>query len=105
MRTLVFLLALALASPVLAQDAAVKIDNFVFQPEALTVSPGTKVTWTNEDDIPHLVVEVPSKNGDPLFRSPALDTDATFSFTFAKPGTYDFFCALHPHMVGKIIVK
>ena len=105
MRSLAFLLALLFAAPALADDATVKIDNFFFQPDALTVSPGTKVTWTNEDDIPHLVVEVPSKNGDPLFRSPALDTDDSFSFTFAEPGEYDFFCALHPHMVGKIIVK
>ena len=100
-----FALFLLLSAPAFAADASVKIDNFVFQPEALTVPPGTKVTWTNDDDIPHLVVEAPSKNGDPLFRSPALDTDDSFSFTFEEPGVYDFFCALHPHMVGKIIVE
>ena len=97
---------LLLATPAFAQTpATIAIDNFVFKPEVLTVPAGTKVTWTNEDDIPHLVVDIPSKNGDPLYRSPALDTDDSFSFTFTEPGTYDFFCALHPHMVGKIVVE
>lgn len=96
---------LLLVAPACAQDATVKIDNFVFQPQDLTVPVGTRITWTNDDDIPHLVVEIPQTNGDPAFRSPALDTEDTFSFTFDKPGVYDYFCALHPHMVGKIIVE
>jgi plastocyanin len=85
-----------------AQNATAKvtIDNFTFAPAELTISVGTTVTWENHDDIPHSVVE---KNK--LFRSQALDTGDSFSFTFASAGTYDYFCGLHPHMVGKIIVK
>jgi plastocyanin len=81
-------------------DAKVTIDNFTFAPAELTVSLGTTVTWDNHDDIPHSVVE---KNK--LFRSNALDTDESYSFTFTQAGVYDYFCGLHPHMVGKIIVK
>jgi plastocyanin len=81
-------------------DAKVTIDNFTFAPAELTVSAGTTVTWDNHDDIPHSVVE---KNK--LFRSKALDTDESYSFTVTQAGVYDYFCGLHPHMVGKIIVK
>ncbi|MGC1666504.1 MAG: plastocyanin/azurin family copper-binding protein, partial [Bradyrhizobium sp.] len=67
----------------------------------LTVPVGTTVKWTNRDDIPHTVVETGSR----VFRSKALDTDDTFSYTFANAGTFTYFCSLHPQMVGKIIVK
>lgn len=83
-----------------AVDSSVKIDNFTFSPSALTVKVGTKVTWTNEDDIPHTVNATAG-----AFKSGALDTDQAFSFTFAKPGTYQYFCALHPHMTGTIVVE
>ena len=83
-----------------ADELKVTIDNFTFAPAELTVSVGTTVAWGNHDDIPHLVVE---KNK--LFRSKALDTDESYSFTFTRAGVYDYFCGLHPHMVGKIIVK
>ena len=87
---------------VAAQDATnmVTIDNFTFTPPELTVAVGTTVKWVNHDDIPHLVV-----NKDKAFRSKALDTDDSFSYTFASAGIFDYFCALHPHMVGKVIVK
>jgi plastocyanin len=87
---------------VAAQDATnvVTIDNFTFRPPELTVAVGTTVKWINHDDIPHLVV-----NKDKAFRSKALDTDDSFSYTFASAGTFDYFCGLHPHMVGKVIVK
>jgi plastocyanin len=87
---------------VAAQDAGnvVTIDNFTFGPKELTVAVGTTVKWVNHDDIPHTVVE---KNT--TFRSKALDTDDAYSFTFASAGSFDYFCGLHPHMVGKIIVK
>ena len=87
---------------VAAQDATnvVTIDNFTFTPPELTVAVGTTVKWVNHDDIPHLVV-----NKDKAFRSTALDTDDSFSYTFASAGTFDYFCGLHPHMVGKIIVR
>ena len=79
---------------------AVTIGNFTFKSTMLTVKPGTTVTWTNSDDIPHTVV---SKDG--LFRSKVLDTGDHFSFTFAKPGQFGYFCSLHPHMTGTIVVK
>jgi len=84
-----------------AEDAnAVKIDNFTFTPPDLTIAVGTTVKWINHDDIPHSVVDK-SK----AFRPKALDTHDAYSFTFASAGTFDYFCGLHPHMVGKIIVK
>jgi plastocyanin len=78
----------------------VKIDNFSFGPEAATVSTGTTVTWTNRDDIPHTVV---STEG--VFKSKVMDTDEKFSFTFTKPGTFPYFCSIHPKMTGKIVVQ
>ena len=87
---------------VAAQDTSdvVTIDNFTFSPKAVTVAVGTTVKWVNHDDIPHTVVE---KNT--TFRSKALDTDDSYSYTFTSAGTFDYFCGLHPHMVGQIIVK
>jgi plastocyanin len=84
------------------QPGAVTISNFAFGPSILTVAPGTKVTWTNKDEEPHTVT---SADGGQMFKSPALDTDDKFSFTFDKPGTYKYFCSVHPHMTGMIIVK
>jgi len=78
----------------------VKISNFVFAAQTITVAPGTTVTWVNEDDIPHTVV---AKNQ--AFRSKVLDTGERFSFTFAKAGDFDYFCSLHPHMTGRILVR
>ena len=93
--------ALLAFGAVAAEEAsAVTIDNFTFTAPELTVAVGTTVKWVNHDDIPHSVVE---KNK--TFRSKALDTDDSYSFTFASDGTYDYFCGLHPHMQGKIIVK
>jgi plastocyanin len=83
-----------------ASPATVEIDNFAFAPGALTVAAGTTVTWKNEDDSPHRIGD---KNG--TFTSAALDTDDTFSHTFATPGEYPYICTIHPYMVGKIIVK
>ena len=90
----------ATAAPPAATGPTVRIDNFVFGPETLTVTPGTTVTWINQDDIPHTVVA-----NDKSFKSKVLDTDERFSFTFTKPGEYGYFCSLHPHMTGKVIVK
>ncbi len=86
--------------PAVAADMAVKIDNFTFAPQRLTIKAGTTVTWTNDDDIPHTVT-----SSTKAFRSKALDTDDKFSFTFATAGTYDYFCSLHPHMTGTIVVE
>jgi plastocyanin len=79
--------------------AQVKIDNFAFTPQELTVKAGTKVTFVNHDDIPHSVV-----SSDGKFHSKALDTDDSFVFTFATPGEFGYFCGLHPHMTAKIVV-
>jgi plastocyanin len=83
-----------------ASPATVKIDNFTFAPATLTVTAGTTVTWKNEDDSPHRIGD---NNG--TFKSAALDTDDTFSHTFAAPGEYPYICTIHPYMAGKIIVK
>ena len=83
-----------------AAAASVSIDNFTFKDPVVTVKPGTTVTWTNADDIPHTVV---AKDGS--FKSKVLDTGDRFSFTFAKPGQFGYFCSIHPHMTGTIVVK
>jgi plastocyanin len=83
-----------------ASPATVKIDNFTFAPATLTVTAGTTVTWKNEDDSPHRIGD---NNG--TFKSAALDTDDTFSHTFAALGEYPYICTIHPYMAGKIIVK
>jgi amicyanin len=91
---------LAFGAVAAQEENVVTIDNFTFTAPELTVAVGTTVKWVNHDDIPHSVVDK-SK----AFRSKALDTDDAYSFTFASAGTFDYFCGLHPHMVGKIIVK
>ncbi len=87
-------------APLRAEDATVKIDNFTFAPALLTVKTGTTVRWLNEDDIPHTVA-----SSTRAFKSKALDTDDSFSFTFGAPGTYEYFCSLHPHMKATIVVE
>jgi plastocyanin len=81
--------------------ATLSIDNFTFTPATLTVKAGTTVTWTNKDDIPHAIASATNT----FAKSKALDTDDTFSFTFTAPGTYKYFCYLHPRMVGSIVVE
>ncbi len=83
------------------QPAAISIDNFTFTPQTLTVKAGTTVTWTNRDDIPHGV----ASDNNAFARSKALDTDDSYSSTFTTPGTYKYFCYVHPHMTGTIVVK
>jgi plastocyanin len=83
-----------------AADVAVKIDNFVFGPQAITVPVGTTVTWTNSDAISHTVVST-----DGVFKSKVMDTDEKFSYTFTKAGTYSYYCSVHPKMTGQVVVK
>jgi plastocyanin len=83
-----------------AANAEVKIDNFVFGPQTLTVPVGATVTWTNKDDIPHTTVST-----DGVFKSKVMDTDEKFSYTFTKAGTYSYFCSVHPKMTGKVVVQ
>src|SRR5262245_26722773 len=93
-------LAAALLPPAAwADEREISIDNFTFTPAELSVKAGTTIKWVNRDDIPHTVVDK-----EKAFRSKALDTDDSYSFTFSQAGSFDYFCGLHPHMVGKIIV-
>jgi plastocyanin len=105
----IMMLAMCFSAPSGAESAVaaaaivqqqVRIDNFTFSPAEITVPAGAKVTFLNADDIPHVVAAV-----NKTFRSKALDTDDAYSFTFVTPGVYDYFCALHPHMQGRVIVK
>jgi plastocyanin len=105
-RSLGLALGLAIAAAFLlpagrtrAEDTAVNIDNFTFEPKELTVKVGTTVIWKNRDDIPHTVVSAGK------FRSKTMDTDGTFTFTFTAAGEYKYFCSLHPHMTGMVKVK
>jgi plastocyanin len=94
----------ALPQPSSAADnapVAIKIDNFSFGPQTVTVPVGTQVIWTNQDDIPHTVVS----DDKTTIKSKVLDTDEKFSFTFTKAGTYSYFCSIHPKMTGHIVVQ
>ena len=108
---LVLMLPLALATvlvlhPTRAKGEAaaspleVRVDNFTFGPDTLTVSVNSTVTWVNKDDLPHVIA-----SNDGVFKSKALDTDDKYSYTFTKAGTYAYFCSIHPKMVGKIVVQ
>ena len=77
----------------------VAVDNFSFAPAVTSVAPGSTVTWTNRDDVPHTIVSTQR-----TFKSPVLDTDQQFSHTFESPGTYDYFCSIHPRMTGQVVV-
>jgi amicyanin len=83
-----------------AAETEVNIDQFTFLPQRITVKAGTTVTWSNEDDVPHTVA-----SSSKVFKSKALDTADKFSFTFTTPGTYDYFCSVHPHMTGAVVVE
>jgi plastocyanin len=100
-------MTMAATAPAAAQTAAappdtINIDNFSFGPDIMTIAVGTTVTWVNHDDEPHTVV---SGDNPRLFKSSALDSDDKFTFKFEKPGTYKYFCSIHPHMTGTIVVK
>ena len=83
-----------------AKGTEVRVDNFTFAPDTVTVPVNSTVTWVNKDDIPHVVA-----SNDGVFKSKALDTDQKFSYTFTKAGTYTYYCSIHPKMVGKVIVQ
>jgi plastocyanin len=85
-----------------AESARVVIDNFAYSPREIIVAPGSRVFWVNRDDVPHTVTSTTKPRA---FDSGALDGEESFAFVFQAPGTYDYFCALHPHMTGKVIVK
>src|SRR6266853_5744012 len=89
------------SAPVKATKTEVTIDNFSFSPNTLTLSVGGTVTWTNHDNVPHVV----SSADNQFKKSPLLKTGQSFSHTFATTGTYSYFCSIHPRMTAKIIVK
>jgi plastocyanin len=84
-----------------ANDATIHIDNFAFSPQTLRVAAGTKVTWVNRDDMIHTIVD----ENKSAFKSTPMDTDQSFSFVFSKPGTYRYFCSIHPQMTGTVVVE
>ncbi|MDI3355409.1 plastocyanin/azurin family copper-binding protein [Pseudomonas sp. UYIF39] len=97
---LLAVVCLMLSMPVWAQEVKIDIKEFMFGPKDLNVAVGTKVTWVNDDQIPHTVAETHK-----VFRSGALDTSDSFSWVFNTPGEFEYFCALHPQMIGKIVVS
>ena len=68
----------------------------------MTVPVGTEVSWINRDDVPHTATSTTKPKA---FDSGALDTDQTYSHVFTTAGEYEYFCAVHPHMTGKVVVK
>ena len=91
------------SSPADSRDETkIAIDNFSFKPKELTISAGTTVTWVNHDDVPHTATSAAMPRA---FDSKALDTDDKFAFKFTKPGTYKYYCKIHTHMTGTVIVK
>ncbi|MFY0731311.1 cupredoxin domain-containing protein [Pseudomonas sp. NFX15] len=91
---------LMLSMPAWANEVKIDIKEFMFGPKDLSVAVGTKVTWVNDDEIPHTVAQTHK-----LFRSGALDTGDSYSWVFNTPGEFEYFCALHPQMIGKIVVS
>ena len=83
-----------------AGEQQVIVDNFSFAPAMTAVPAGSTITWTNRDDVPHNIVSTEQK-----FKSPVLDTDERFSHTFAAPGTYKYYCSIHPKMTGQVVVS
>ena len=79
---------------------SVMMKEFEFTPKEIKVKVGTTVTWINHDDDPHTVTSTAND-----FRSPGLDTDESYAYTFTRPGTYEYYCTLHPLMTGKVIVR
>ena len=98
--TVVLRSATAAGQPAPTPATEVKVDNFTFSPEVVTVPVNSTVTWTNKDDVPHVIAGTNA-----TFRSKGLDTDEHYSFKFTQPGTYNYYCSIHPKMTGKIIVQ
>ena len=90
----------AVAAPQPTAGPRIEIKKHKFSLPTVTVPVGATVTWINHDDDPHTVTSTTA-----LFRSPGLDTDESFSYRFTKPGTYKYFCTLHPLMVGTVVVR
>jgi len=98
-RSLALVVSVAAGTAFAAEPATINIDNFTFKPPTLTVPKGTTVVWLNRDDSPHRVAGTGGQ-----FKSPVLDTDENFSWTFTQAGEAAYFCTMHPHMTGKVVV-
>jgi plastocyanin len=96
-----FALAGEMKDPGTAKGNKIEIKDFAFNPQTLTVKSGEKVTWINRDEEPHTVVSVEKQ----FKKSTALDTDQEFTITAGAPGTYTYFCSVHPKMTGTIVVE
>lgn len=99
-RALLLALPLLTLSPAFAADMSVSVKGFHFMPPDLTVPVGTRVVWKNLDPEPHTIFST-----DGLFRSPALEQNETFAFTFTRPGVYRYICSIHRQMVATVTVK
>ena len=88
------------ASSTSSKQNTIEIKDFAFSPQTITVKSGEKITWTNRDEEPHTVVSVEKQ----FKKSSALDTDETFTITAGAPGTYTYFCSVHPKMTGTIVI-
>ncbi len=99
--TAAMLAALSIATVAQAATVAVSITNYMFEPAKIIVHPGDKVTWTNQDSIPHTATALDGKS----FDSGTIDPDASWSFVFSKPGVYKYRCAIHPDMQGEVDVQ
>jgi plastocyanin len=83
-----------------AENISVIIKNFDYSPMDLSIAPGTTVVWKNLDGEPHTIASV-----DGMFRSPALDQNDSYSFTFNRAGVFKYICSIHPKMKATITVK
>jgi plastocyanin len=81
------------------ETLSVQILKFAFVPKEITIAPGAKIVWTNQDETPHTIIA-----SDGTFVSKAMDTDDRFEYTFAKEGDFSYFCTLHPYMTGIVHV-
>jgi plastocyanin len=95
-----FALAGDTKDPGTSKQNTIEIKDFAFNPRTITIRSGEKITWTNRDEEPHTIVSVEKQ----FKKSSALDTDQTFTITAGAPGTYTYFCSVHPKMTGTIIV-
>ena len=85
-----------------AATGEVEVADFAFVPEEIEITAGGEVIWINNDDFAHQIVATDSEN--PFAGEGTIDTDETYSVTFAEPGTYDYFCGIHNSMTGSVVV-
>ena len=89
------------AAATAGKQNTIEIKDFAFNPKTITVKSGEKITWINRDEEPHTIVSVEKQ----FKKSSALDTDQEFTVTAGPPGTYSYFCSVHPKMTGTIVVE